>query len=111
MDPDMNTPQIPASLREELKKCCAEVTWRPTSTYPDHMAHAYILWKNEPELCQALAEAIAAYGYDKPFYSKTYRYLELGDGYKYWGDDTLVNREDLALTRARERRADQRSGS
>jgi hypothetical protein len=70
------------------------------------MAHAYILRKNEPELYQTLAAAIAAYGYDKPFYSKTYRYLELWDGYKYWAYDTLVNREDLTLTRARDGKKD-----
>ena len=102
-------PEIPIHLKEELKKRCAEVAWKPTTTYPDHMAHAYILQKDEPELCQALADAIDAYGYDKPFYSKTYRYLELGDGYKYWAYDTLVNREDLALTRAREGTTDRDS--
>ncbi len=99
-------PEIRSALREELKGPLAAVAWRPTTTYPDHMAHAYILRTSEPELCHALAEAIAAYGYDKPFYSKTYRYLELGDGYKYWAFDTLVNREESSpLTRARDSKA------
>ena len=44
-------PEIPIPLKEELKKRCAEVAWKPTTTYPDHMAYAYILRKNGPLLC------------------------------------------------------------
>ena len=101
----MTTPVIPSELQELLKRLCAEVTWKAAATYPAHMAHACVLRANEPALYGALADAIATHGCDKRFYSRTYRYLELGNGYKHWAYDTLINRERLTLTRAREGKA------
>lgn len=75
----------------------ATVTFRET-TYIQ--PHAYIVrtW-SEPcaKVFDAFADHIAAEGYEKRFYSKTYRYANV-DGYKYWIMDNVLNRERLPET-------------
>lgn len=96
-----NSKPIPADVLDHLNDVIAKSYWRDSTTYPDHMQHSYCLQDKHPETVYLLKQAILEYGFDAPFYSKTYRYLIIGD-YKYWAYETLVNREVLELTKARE---------
>ena len=96
----MNDSLVPVSLFPSLLDLCNSAEWRKTTTYPPHLEHEYILIEKQPELVQMLCAAIDEFGYDEVFYSRTYRYLNLGD-YRYWHFDTLVNRETLEKYNAR----------
>jgi hypothetical protein len=57
-------------------------------------AHEYIVKTWNPDcaaLHAALASQIAEAGYERKFYGRTYRYLNLG-GYRYWIMDAVLNR-------------------
>ncbi|HAV76277.1 MAG TPA: hypothetical protein DCX53_02885 [Anaerolineae bacterium] len=98
----MDDSLVPDEFFYSLLDLCNSVEWRKTTTYPPHLEHEYILIEKQPELVLMLCKAIDEYGYDEIFYSKTYRYLTLGN-FRYWHFDTLVNRETLEKYNARKK--------
>lgn len=96
-----NTLEIPQTELDTLTRLIDAGSWIKTKTYPDHMAHEYAMKVANEELFAALNVAIAKYGYEEKFYSKTYRYVWIGD-WKYWSYLILVNRERRQLTIDRE---------
>ncbi len=99
----LETPGIPPQVLSELERLVASVRWRDSTTYPPDMQHAYILKKDVPEVFAALKSAIQEYGFDDTFAGQPHVYLVIGQ-YKYWAYDTVLNREDVQLTIARQRR-------
>ncbi len=100
----LETPRIPPQALAELERLIASVKWRDSTTYPPDMQHAYILKKDVPQVFAALQSAIEQYGYQDTFAGQPHLYLVIGQ-YKYWSYDTVLNREDIQLTLARQRRA------
>lgn len=72
-----------AKLREFLKTA----VFKGARTYVKFAPHAYMVspekkGENATEF-DIFAAAVRKYGYDKKFYSKTFRYFDF-DGYTYW---------------------------
>jgi hypothetical protein len=101
---------IPSEALAELERVVASVKWRESTTYPPEMQHAYILRKDVPEAFAALEAAIAKYGFMDEFAGRPQVYLVMGR-YKYWAYDTVLNREDVQLTLARQAQRSMRGGA
>lgn len=54
--------------------------------------HEYIIREKHPDLFKLLSEEIKKNGYDKLFYSKIYKYLDIGE-YVYWCLGNVLNRQ------------------
>lgn len=77
-------------IADKLRK----VKFTFAKTYAQSFPHEYTLQEREPEVFELMQIWINEQGYDKFFYGKLYRYLEL-DGYKYWIIGNVLNREPL----------------
>ena len=97
-------------IQEEICPVCLlrvrtyikSVPWKFAKTMAK-IPHSYTVKAWSPQLRGEMvifAKLIAAYGYDEPFFKKSYRYLEIDD-YKYWSmwpipeEVILINRAKL----------------
>jgi len=72
------------------------VKWRFAKTMPE-IPHEYIVTNDYPEKRAEIAEFTAEIeqnGYSKTFFTKTYKYLNIG-GYKYWVIENIINRAKI----------------
>lgn len=80
----------------EIRKLIGSLNWTFAKSMPE-IPHEYIVIENYPEKSNQIEEFIAEIeknGYEKSFYSKTYKYLEI-DGYKYWVIGNIINRAKI----------------
>jgi hypothetical protein len=87
------------TLIEELGRAVKGLNWIFAKTMPQ-FPYRYIVRSPENEDTYVrLFNAIRAHGYDQKFRGRRQRYLELGDGYKYWAMTTrlpssrIINRD------------------
>jgi hypothetical protein len=87
---------------DELREAVAGLTWTFAKTMP-HIPHWYIVRSPANETIYAeLFNAIHERGYTAKFGSAKYKYLELGDGFKYWAMTTnlavskILNRDEVS---------------
>lgn len=81
---------------EALIKLINQQRWKYAKTYHQKAPHEYIMADWNIALYQAIKAKMDIDGYNKPYYTVNFRYVDI-DGYKYWlhGNSTL-NREPLA---------------
>jgi hypothetical protein len=81
------------TLISELREAVAGLPWRFAKSMPE-IPHWYIVRSAENnEVFARLLNAIKHYGYVQRFGKVNYRYIELGDGYKYWAISNIMNRD------------------
>jgi hypothetical protein len=75
---------------EQLREAVNGLPFRFAKTMPQ-WPHWYVVRAPEnEEIYVALFNAIREHGYDQKFRGRPQRYLELGDGYKYWAMTTFL---------------------
>lgn len=70
--------------------------WKFAKTMSE-IPHEYIVIDDYPKKSKEIAEfikLIGTNGYEKKFYGKKYRYLNI-DNYKYWLIENIINRAKL----------------
>jgi hypothetical protein len=96
----MGEDEAQAAELAELRELVAPLAWRVARTIPQ-WPHSYIVRGRTADeaVFLRLFRAIKAYGQDRKFGPFRNRYLELGDGSKYWAMDaeeekaTVINRD------------------
>ena len=92
------------TVLEELKEFISKHEWINAKTYEKTAPHEYLalskMSESERHLFVKFGKYIRSDGYEKLFWGKSYKYIDI-DGYKYWTMDfnveetDLVNREPL----------------
>lgn len=83
-------------MKNDFGELIKSVKWQFAKTMPD-IPHEYIVIENYPkkkdEIRQFVKE-IESNGYTQNFFTKEYKYLEIGD-YKYWVIENIINRAKI----------------
>lgn len=85
-----------ARARIKINELIDSVNWTFAKTMPE-IPHEYIVIDDYPEKSKEIVEfteLIRANGYEKEFYGKKYRYLNI-DNYRYWTIENIINRARL----------------
>lgn len=82
--------------KTETTELIASLHWTFAKSMPD-IPHEYIVADHYPEKAKEINAFIAEIvksGYTKKFYTKEYKYLEIGE-YKYWVIENIINRAKI----------------
>lgn len=97
-DEKINIEKVAGPVKEFIiRKFISRYTWKFAKTMPE-IPHNYIvrdpLTEDDKKIFDIFNEFIKKNGYTEKFYSKEYKYYNIGE-HKYWVDENILNRAEL----------------